>query len=239
MEFDYIIEKIKTARFSTEPFKHIYLENFLSDEHFNLLTTCKKINILTADSTVNLIKYLEKNGYRIQPFPGCITSVEEYIKCLESNIWPVDKERLEGFGMAFGLAKTSYSEIIKIINFLNGDIFKLAIESTFGIVRQNRIETAIHKYLSGYEISPHPDIRSKCLTYLLNINTNNFLESDNIHTHLLKFKPENNFIYDYWKNNTKYDTDWVPWEWCETKKKLSEKIIVSCCLDRLIIRCML
>ena len=101
-------------------------------------------------------------------------------------------------------------------------LFLTTLESKFGIDRPNRIETAIHKYLSGYEISPHPDIRSKCLTYLLNINTEDISEDIDIHTHLLEFKEEKRFIYEYWKYNTNFDTDWVPWSWCKSRKTIGK-----------------
>lgn len=37
-EFDYLADRIKDAQFSVEPFRHIVIENFLSDAHFALVT---------------------------------------------------------------------------------------------------------------------------------------------------------------------------------------------------------
>ena len=44
-------------------------------------------------------------------------------------------------------------------------------------------------------------------------------ESLPIHTHLMRFKNDKKFINEFWKYNREIDTDWVPWEWCETEKE--------------------
>ena len=49
-------------------------------------------------------------------------------------------------------------------------------------------DAGIQKYLDGYEISPHPDIRRKLLTFMVNINPSNSSESNNHHTHIQSFK---------------------------------------------------
>jgi hypothetical protein len=38
----------------------------------------------------------------------------------------------------------------------------------------------------------------------------------------LRFKPEKQFIAEFWKNDNTFDPDWVPWEWCETMKLLNK-----------------
>jgi hypothetical protein len=68
--------------------------------------------------------------------------------------------------------------------------------------------------MSGYEISPHPDIRKKCLTYMININTDAAAESLDLHTHLMRFKDPWQKIYDFWDSNPSIDRCWVPWQWC-------------------------
>jgi len=95
------------------------------------------------------------------------------------------------------------------------------LEEKFAITKSYYIETAIQKYLHGYEISPHPDIRKKCLTYMLNINTSHESEQIPIHTYLLKFKPERQYVYDFWKYNTEVDRCWVPWNWCESELEMN------------------
>jgi hypothetical protein len=215
--FEYLGKKIETADFRESPFKHLYIEDFLSDKHFDLVVRQRQINLPAQNDTKELIDTLAANGWQIQPFPGCTTSAEDYLRCYEKNEWPVDKKRLEGFGIAFRLKRYEDDVVSQLVDYLNSTPFKSILERKFGVTRPNRIETAIHKYLAGYEISPHPDIRSKCLTYLINLNTDRRADDLPIHTHLLKFKNEKRFIYEFWKYNKKWDTDWVPWEWCETE----------------------
>jgi cytosine/adenosine deaminase-related metal-dependent hydrolase len=90
------------------------------------------------------------------------------------------------------------------------------LEEKFEITKKNRIITAIQKNLSHYEISPHPDIREKALTYLLNINKDNSVDDLPIHTHLLEFKEEWEFIKEHWATDFSQNTTWVPWDWCES-----------------------
>ena len=75
----------------------------------------------------------------------------------------------------------------------------------------------IQKYLDGYEISPHPDIRKKAATYMVNINPSNESESFNHHTHYLKLKPKYNYVKEFWKGNKDAERLWVPWDWCTTE----------------------
>lgn len=218
-EFQYLAEKILAAPLASSPFPHLYIENFLSDAHFDSLTFQEQIKLPRQRSTEKLISRLMSYGWEIQSFPGCTTSIEEYLRCFNSKDWPVDR-RIEGFGLAFRLGKYEFELARNLVSYLNSAHFKQALEEKFSITRPNRIDTAIQKYLSGYEISPHPDIRSKCLTYLVNINTDPRAEEIPIHTHLLKFRDNRKFIYDFWKYNEAFDTDWVPWEWCETVREV-------------------
>ena len=63
MNFDYILEKIKKATFFNKPFEHIYIENFLSDEHFQIVTNCSEIKLPAAANTKELISILTQFGY--------------------------------------------------------------------------------------------------------------------------------------------------------------------------------
>jgi hypothetical protein len=223
--FAYIIEKIKNATFYTDPFKFLYIENFLSAEHLELLNKSTQVKIPKYDSTEELIENLQQLGYEQQKFPGCTTSVEEYLnwynnKSIE-NLYNGDI--VEGFGMAWRLNNIEDADIKQLITFLNSDAFHFALKEKFQLLGETRISTSIQKYLTGYEISPHPDIRSKSLTYLININTDSEIESiDEMHTHLLKFNDKYSYVYEYWKNNTDIDRCWVPWNWCETKRTINK-----------------
>lgn len=221
-KFNYIVEKILKCEFNNYPFKHLYIEDFLSDSHFNLLRKDSQIILPPQKDTRTLIQTLKNIGYNEISFPGCIIDLEKYIRSYESNSFSVDKNRLETFGVAFKLKKILNQEIQELVDFLNGPVFHKCLQEKFLIGKKTKIATAIQKYLSGYEISPHPDRRSKCLTYLININTHDITEDMDIHTHLLTFKPEYEYVQSYWKENQDRDTDWVPWEWCETKKLISK-----------------
>ena len=219
-EFEYLGEKIEGAPFREAPFTHLYIEDFLSDKHFDLVVNQKQIKLPVQKTTEELVSTLPGCGWEIQSFPGCTTSVDEYLGCYNKNEWPTNKKRLEGFGITYALKRYDEDMVSGLVEYLNSPYFKKILEKKFNVHRPSRIHTAIHKYLSGYEISPHPDMRSKCLTYLVNINTDRRSEEISIHTHLLKFKNEKRFIYEFWKYNKNYDTDWVPWEWCETEVEI-------------------
>jgi hypothetical protein len=223
-EFMYLQEKILDSQFSDLPFKHIYIENFLSTDHLNLLINYKKIQLSIQDTTEALINSLLDNGYEVQNFPGCTTSINEYLEWYNNR----KKDRfhndsiVEGFGMAFRLTKIDCLEIQKLIDFLNSEVFHLSLKNKFNLDESTKISTGIQKYLSGYEISPHPDIRSKALTYLVNINTIEDLEFLDIHTHLLRFKNDKKHLYDFWQDTPNIDRCWVPWSWCDTAKIISK-----------------
>jgi len=223
MKYDYLIEKILDAKFVDEPFPHIYIEEFLSVEDLDLLTTCDTIKFKEFENTEELISTLKKS-YTIQEFPGCKTSVKEYLDWFynrtDFNI--NNREIVEGFGMVWKLNDEKSKEIHQLKKFLNSDKFKQALHQKFEINVQTRIYTVIQKYLTGYEISPHPDIRQKMLTYLININTEEIAEKMDIHTHLLKFKPDYQHIQKIWKEHTNLKRFWVPWDWCETKRIINK-----------------
>jgi hypothetical protein len=120
--------------------------------------------------------------------------------------------------MVFRISNYQNSFASELMEFLNSDRFKECLMKKFAIKRNVSIDTSIQKYLTGYEISPHPDIRSKALTYLVNINP--FPNSDqmNLHTHLFSFKSQWKFIYKFWEKFSNLDRCWVPWGWRNTEK---------------------
>ena len=221
-EFGYLLQKIEDSIFSMEPFEHIIIDDFLSEEHFAEITAAEEINRPVFESTEELIDDLLAQGYKPQPFPGCSIDIKEYLNAINSGDWKVDKDLLEGFGMAFRLKKYESSILSRITQFLNTEEFKSVLENKFDISSNNYVETAIQKYLHGYEISPHPDIRKKAATYMLNINTDPDSENIDIHTYLCTFKKEKEYIYDFWKKNRDMDRCWVPWDWCEYPLKTNK-----------------
>jgi hypothetical protein len=67
----------------------------------------------------------------------------------------------------------------------------IALKISLVRLAETRVETAIQKYVSGYEISPHPDIRRKCATYMININHPR-AEHLELHTHFMEFVEDKN-----------------------------------------------
>lgn len=215
-EFFYLKDKILDSNFFEYPFKYIYIENFLSKEHFDIITNDKQIKFEQQKTTENTIKILTDNHYNPVSFPGCTTDIQKYLKYFYSDKKEkYNNDLLEGFGISFRLQKYNNPFIKNLVNFFNSDIFHQTLKNKFEKTKKTYIETAIQKYLSGYEISPHPDIRKKCLTYMLNINTDSESEQLHLHTYFMKFKKEYEHIYNFWENNQNVDRCWVPWNWCE------------------------
>ena len=101
--------------------------------------------------------------------------------------------------------------------FLSSEAFNKAIAVKFNIKLEDvTIDNGIQKYLDGYEISPHPDVRKKALTYMVNINPHPSSEQNDHHTHYLEFANRYKYVEEFWRENTQFDTCWVPWQWCRT-----------------------
>jgi hypothetical protein len=216
--FDYLIEKIQQAQFQFEPFRYIYIQDWLSDQHFAEITADPQINLAPQTDLDHLLQTLEHSHYSPEPFPGCTTNIDHYRTWFHSNRTErFESDLLEGFGIAFRLRQYDSPLIQSLIEFLNSNAFHAAIKAKFERTGNTRVETAIQKYLSGYEISPHPDIRKKCLTYMVNINTEPASEAADIHTHLLEFDADHQHIYQYWQDHADHDRCWVPWSWCESQ----------------------
>lgn len=221
-EFDYLIERLQAAEFRVEPFEHVIIDDFLSEEHFREITTSPDVTRRVAPSTSELIEDLLGSGYQVQSFPGCVTSVRDYLRQFDDGIHGKNSPLVEGFGLTLRLAEFKEPTLARLIDFLNTPGFKQALENKFGVTGDTFVETAVQKYLHGYEISPHPDIRKKALTYMLNINSSEASEKADIHTKLMTFKPEWRYIYDFWRHNPDVDRCWVPWEWCEVQTEVRE-----------------
>lgn len=220
----YLSEKIKTAPLINEPFKHIYIENFFSDEHFNEIVKSKEIDVEQSNNPTELIDRLEGLGYATIRFPGCITDKNKYLNWLDSDVVAQEAAEginttCEGFGMVYRLMKLK-SEILSDINeYICSKEFNEVIAERYDIdLKECTIDAGIQKYLNKYEISPHPDIRRKASTFMVNINPGEGCEEIDYHTHYLKFKPEWEFVQEYWEDNSNKDRCWVPWDWAEVIK---------------------
>jgi hypothetical protein len=219
--FSYLVEKIYEASFNEEPFKHIYIENFFNDSDFKEIITSDEISTPIASSDSELIEGLKQKGYKVISFPGCITDQAQYIKWHSSK---ANTSRVhsacEGFGMVMRLIEKRTKILVELEEFLLSEEFNRAIAEKFDFQTKDcKVDGGIQKYLDGYEISPHPDIRKKAATYMVNINPSAASEASDHHTHYLKLKPSKNYISKFWESNKDFDRDWVPWDWCETVKQ--------------------
>lgn len=214
--FSYLLTKIKNSSFQENPFRFLLIEDFLSKEHFEQIINAKEISLPETTTTESLIDDLLKKGYKVQSHGGSTTNIKEYLACFNQKKWPTDKNILEGFGLTLRL-KTYKTPILEdFMAFISSLVFKQVLEEKFKIQDANYLDTGIQKYLQGYEISPHADIRKKALTYMLNLNTAADSNKQDIHTQFMKFKPEKEYIKRFWKENQEIDRQWLPWNWAET-----------------------
>lgn len=215
--FQYLIDKIQHTGFREVPFRHVYIEDFFTAEHFDVIRRDSQLDLPRVSSTEDLINMLQRQHYSPEPFPGCTTNIDHYLTWYHGDRHErFESDLLEGFGIAFRLRQYTSDFIRSLVQFLNSPDFHHVIKLKFHRTGRTRVETAIQKYLSGYEISPHPDIRKKCLTYMININPSDLTQELDTHTHLLKFNDEHAHVYDFWREHTDTDRCWVPWSWCET-----------------------
>lgn len=221
-DFTYILKNIKNAKIIEYPFPHLDIKNFLSKEHLQLIINEKQIHFEEKTTNDKLYNELVENGWNIESFPGCTINWNDYKEYIENDKKYFSKNPVENIGITFRLYNYKNNIIKKLIEFMNSNIFHKTLEEKFNIKEETTIISAIQKNLTGYEISPHPDTRQKCLTYLLNINNNNEIENLDCNTHLLEFKDKYKYIQEYWEKNKNIDRSWVPWEWCNTVKIMNE-----------------
>lgn len=224
--FDYIIEKIQSAEELEYPFKHYYIKDFFSQEHYSLLQQSSQINPPPCKNVINLINKLHKNNYEIIGFPGCVKDIKTYVESLIKNKtmpYQENEETLVSPGLCFRLKDSDDNFIKQLISFFNSNYFINCIIEKLKIIEKPIFwDFGIQKYLSGYEISPHPDVRNKKATFLININNDNLNKDSSTHTHLLKPNEQGKKIINFWENNIEFERDWLKWEECETVKTHSD-----------------
>lgn len=220
--FDYLIQKIREATFTEAPFRHIEISNFFSEEDFRTLTTSKEIKLPPSQNDTELFENLFRHHYKIINFPGCIIDKNEYIAwhSQKGEIGNRNNTACEGFGVTLRLIEPSDPVLRELITFIESETFNRALADKFGIdFSKVYQDCGVQKYLDGYEISPHPDIRKKALTYMVNINPNTASAEQEHHTHYLTFKDAYRYVQEFWKGNPRVDRCWVPWGWCERVKQ--------------------
>ena len=232
-DFSYIAEKIENAEFCYEPFKHIIIDDFFSGEHFSRIINSPQIRTPHFNANQDVIDGLLRLGYVPQPFPGCITDTKEYVEFADGKkkfnknlIEGYGRDVIEGYGITMRMQDVRDAFLKSVIDYFNGQEFQHTIRKKFGIDEGLSVETAIQKNLMHYEISPHCDTSRKALTYMINVYNVDDCADRQMHTHLLRFKPEYRYLYEIWKNND-FDPVWVPWDWCETVKKTETNNSIS------------
>lgn len=221
MELAYIIDKIEKAELAESPFKHLEIRDLFEQRDFEEVVRSPDIAIKAAKDDEALFTELFASNYRIVSFPGCTEDYKEYIR------WHKDKRTSHksgtstaGYGVVLRLQSPRSSAIQAVNEFINSSQFIECIAAKFGIQGDAcAYDSGIQKYLDGYEISPHPDIRQKALTFMVNINPSSTSFDDEYHTSYLRFRPEWNYVQEFWKGNQQLDRCWVPWEWCDVIKR--------------------
>ncbi|MDB9696539.1 hypothetical protein OAA80_00920 [Amylibacter sp.] len=220
INFDQVITKLKKAEFAKSPFKHIYLNNVFSENDFKKITECPEIKLRSVSNDEELFEQLFENGYKIIKFPGCIADKEYYIDWHNSNDRSkkkiINNEACEGFGMTVRLISPKSQILADLKGFIESELFLSVLAEKFDIdLSECEADNGIQKYLDGYEISPHPDIRRKALTYMVNINSTPNSSILDHHTRYLRLKENYSYLSEFWKNNEDVERAWVPWEWCD------------------------
>jgi hypothetical protein len=159
--FKYLLDKLQEARIHLDPFEHIYIEDFLSADDFSEIIACHQISIGKSVSHEHLLLSLIDCGYGAQKFPGCTPSLIEYIRFLNGEIKSANIDTCETMGMALRLQNIHTPILEDLLSFLSSDKFVQLLVNKFSINEKCHHDYGIQKYLTGYEISPHPDIKRK------------------------------------------------------------------------------
>ena len=217
--FQYLLEKLRAAEILEEPFRHIYIENFFSEVHFEAIVSASELLAPKASSDEELFDGLVQKGFKPIEFPGCVSDIKKYASWRKNRYVLDHNPACEGVGMALRLYEIRSAVLKELNSFIASKEFNEAIAKKLGVIFEDCvIDGGIQKYLDGYEISPHPDVRSKAATYMVNINSSPASESLEFHTHYLKFKPEREYVQRFWQGNPDIDRAWVPWDWADTVK---------------------
>lgn len=182
-------------------------------EHIGLLLEDPQIHFKSCSDIHNLLSVLAEKNYTAFSGAGITKDQTKYVRMLE--------EGKGNLGMGFKLETPTSPLVQDLLSYFRSQEFHSCIRNKFSIIRETKMYSDIRKYLSRYEISPHPDMREKAMTYLLNINSPKALGFD-IHTKVMAFKREYNYKYLEWEKNASVQREWVPWEWCETYKTIKE-----------------
>lgn len=217
-EFDYLLDKIAIAEMRSDPFRHVWIEELFTPDHFAAITAAPEINVSAATDEA-VLAALYAQGFQVIDFPGCATDPQAYLRWHRGVRSQQVRHHTacEGFGLALRLTAPRSPLLVALDAFLKGERFQAALADKFGIDRADTFnDSGIQKYLDGYEISPHPDVRRKALTYMVNINPAPDAHAQQHHTQYLRFAPPYRYVPAFWEGHPEAERCWVPWDWCET-----------------------
>lgn len=220
MGFMYLLDKINCHEFESNPFKHLEINDFFEQAHFDEITASPEVQIGIAKNDADLIDRLLAQGFEPIEFPGTTQDINAYLRWRAGRTKHHNLTICEGFGITFRLGTPKTPLLADLNEFFHSDDFVDCIADKFGVDRTaTYLDNGLQKYLDGYEISPHPDIRKKALTYMINVNPGANSETENFHTHYMIFADEYKYVQEYWRHNPDSDRCWVPWHWCQTVKQ--------------------
>lgn len=230
MNLSYVLEKIRQTSLTESPFLHLEVKDLFEKSDFDAIVTSPEIALRPAADDKALFDELFAHQYRIVPFPGCTTDHQEYMDWHRTRkVSHKINTACEGFGVVLRLVAPSSPAVIALQALLTSKEFTTCIAEKFNINTDDcTYDTGIQKYLDGYEISPHPDVRAKALTFMVNINPDPASADREHHTSYLRFKPQWRYVQEFWQGNPTTDRCWVPWDWCEvqTQQRMNNSLVL-------------
>lgn len=198
---NYILEKIRNAQIIKDPFPHIIIPNFLEDN--DLKNIIKNIEISN-------LKEIEKKYIKVH-YPGAKITNENLVN------------RPTGKDLVYSLKKEYFENNIELNNILKSEEFKKELFKKLNVPKNidgwNIYQ--INKDLNGYEISPHPDITGKVVTYQLNLTNTDSLDNYDLATKFHTIKPDCvKYIRELYKIKPR---PWGKWEWFDKGKSIPYK----------------
>ena len=221
MLFNYILEKISDGEIEQVPFPHLEITDLFEADHLTQIINSPEIKVPAASDDEGQFEKLFSAGYRVVEFPGCTTDYREYLAWhQDKSVSRKSNSACEGYGVVLRLEESKSQIIHELREFLVSNELARVVADVFEIPMENcKYDAGIQKYMDGYEISPHPDIRRKAATFMVNLNPNPDSEAMDHHTHLMEFRDEWKYVEKFWEFNPSVDRCWVPWDWCESVKQ--------------------
>lgn len=215
--FDYIIERVRQAPLEQTPFPHLYLPDLFESEHFEALIGAREIALGPFEDDDALFAALDQAGFDVLDFPNCMTDIATYKRWHARGEHGASDGPIYGeFGMVFRLAKPETTILSSLTAFLGSDAFLAAICARFDVDAAACIyDGGIQKYLDGYRITPHPDIRRKALTWMVNIVPDPECATREYHTQYMRLKPQYAYVASYWAGNDAVERCHLPWDVAE------------------------